>query len=260
MKRKSKFLVFILSAVPGLSHLYLGCQERALVLFMTFLGICFGGAAIGNLGFMLDGVMVPLIFFIAILVWFTALAEAMKLANALPAAGAGDVGEDSGGAEPEFLISSRRLMTLGFSVIPGAGHMFLGLIKPGVQLMTAFFLVLVLGNWMELGLLGFLAPVIWFLGIFDAYHQLEDEEMATGRSDLFEWLKNHSQYVGWGLIILGLLIIVQRLGSPILGWQHWLTPALRNLIQTGFVALLLIAGGIKLIAGGKTRVEGEDEI
>ncbi|MEN6389435.1 MAG: hypothetical protein ABFD04_03415 [Syntrophomonas sp.] len=259
MKKKSRFLVFILSPLPGLSHLYVGWPHRAMVFFMTFIGVCFAGGMISSLGWAMNQMMVPLTFFCAALVWFTAFAEAMKLAG-LPGGGqAAGYGEPNPGQEDErqLMISNRKLVTLAFSAIPGAGHMFMGLLKPGAQLMAAFFLVLFLGDWLEMNILAFLAPVIWFFSIFDVYHLLEEEEdLKIDAPNLFDWIARHSKWVGWGLIAAGILIIIQRLGGPILG--HWFTAAMRSYVQTSVVALLLIGGGIKLLTGSKSSGKGEE--
>lgn len=259
MKKKSRFLVFILSPLPGLSHLYVGWPHRAMVFFMTFLGVCFAGGMISSLGWAMNQMMVPLTFFCAALVWFTAFAEAMKLAGSPLVKPVGTEGEQDlpGEDEAQLFISNRKLVTLAFSAIPGAGHMFMGLLKPGAQLMAVFFLVLFLGEWLEMSVLAFLAPVIWFFSIFDVYHLLQEEEdMQIESTNLFDWIARHSQWVGWGLIAAGVLIIVQRLGAPVLG--HWFTEAMRSYMQTTVVALLLIGGGVKLLTGSKSAGKGED--
>lgn len=135
--------------------------------------------------------------------------------------------------------------------------MFMGLLKPGAQLMAVFFLVLFLGNWLEMSILAFLAPVIWFFSIFDVYHLLEEEEeLKIDSPNLFDWIARHSKWVGWGLIAAGVLIIIQRLGGPVLG--HWFNAALRSYVQTSIVALLLIGGGIKLLTGSKSSGKEEE--
>ena len=83
MNRKSKFLVLLLSPLPGLSHLYLGWNRRAMVFFAVFLGLCFSGITIVNMShhYSLSSTFGPLMFFVIALVWFLALAEAMGLAG-----------------------------------------------------------------------------------------------------------------------------------------------------------------------------------
>lgn len=250
MKKKSKFLVFILSPVPGLSHLYLGWTQRAAIFFVVFLGLCVGALSISGLGYNMGGVIGPLAFFAVALVWFIALAEALSLAGRNPA-GQGQTSEAETGGNNGFLfISNHKIIALAFSAIPGAGHMFLGLLKPGAQLMAVFFLLLFLSDWLNLSLLVFIVPVIWFYSVFDIYHRLEDEvEVPWDASTFFDWFSDHPNWVGWGLIVLGLVVLLQRMVGPML--ETFLSNHMRNCIETIFVSLVLIGGGIKLLLGNK---------
>lgn len=252
MKKKNKFLVFILSPVPGLSHLYLGWTRRALVFFGVFVGLCVGGLTMGNISYQTSNMIGPLIVFVILLLWFIALAEALSLAGQNIEPGAdGDEARILNTEEQGLLfISDRKLIALAFSAIPGAGHMFLGLIKQGAQLMAGFFLILLVSNWLHLNILAFVIPVIWFYSVFDIYHLLEDEEeMQLESSTLFDWFSTHPSWLGWGLIALGLLVIVQRIAGPALAYL--LSDNIRSYIETTFIALILIGGGIKLLLGSK---------
>ncbi len=254
MKKKSKFLVFILSLLPGLSHLYLGWTRRALVFFGVFVGLCVGGLTMGNISYQTSNLIGPLIVFVILLLWFIALAEALSLAERNTQLGAdGDETSIIDTAEKGLLfISDRKLIALAFSAIPGAGHMYLGLIKQGAQLMAGFFLILLVSNWLHLNILAFVIPVIWFYSVFDIYHLLEDEEeVQLESSTLFDWFSTHPSWLGWGLIALGLLVIIQRIASPALAYL--LSESIRNYIETAFIALILIGGGIKLLLGSKVK-------
>lgn len=258
MKQKSKFLVFILSPIPGLSHLYLGWSQRALTFFIIFLGLCAGGIILVTMGFAMGEMVAAITFFALALIWFMALTEALSLVGQERPSGAdeNEVIEGSQGNQGIFTFSSRKMIAIAFSVIPGAGHMYLGLLKQGAQLMASFFLIMLVSNWLQLGLLAFIVPVIWFYSMFDVYHLLEEEELRLDASILYDWFSTHPSWVGWGLIILGLLTIMQRIVSPLL--VTLLTPDLRNYIETSLVALILIFGGIKLLLGSKTKDKGEE--
>jgi hypothetical protein len=254
VKKKSKFLVFILSPLPGLSHLYLGWTRRALVFFGVFVGLCVGAITMGNIGYQTSNMIGPLIVFVILLLWFIALAEALSLAERNTQLGAdGDETRILDTEEKGLLfISDRKLIALAFSAIPGAGHMYLGLIKQGAQLMAGFFLILLVSNWLHLNILAFVIPVIWFYSVFDIYHLLEDEaEVQLESSTLFDWFSTHPSWLGWGLIALGLLVIIQRIAGPALAYL--LSDSIRNYIETAFIALILIGGGIKLLLGSKVK-------
>lgn len=254
MKKKSKFLVFILSPLPGLSHLYLGWTRRALIFFGVFVGLCVGAITMGNISYQTSNMIGPLIVFVLLLLWFIALTEALSLAERNIQLGAD--GDEISILDTEekglLFISDRKLIALAFSAIPGAGHMYLGLIKQGAQLMAGFFLILLVSNWLHLNILAFVIPVIWFYSVFDIYHLLEDEEeVQLESSTLFDWFSTHPSWLGWGLIALGLLVIIQRIAGPALAYL--LSESIRNYIETAFIALILIGGGIKLLLGSKVK-------
>lgn len=258
MKKKSKFLVFILSPLPGLSHLYLGWTRRALVFFGVFLGLCLGAITVEHISYQTRNMIGPLLFFVIALLWFIALAEALSLAgrNIDPAVNGEEYEQLNNEDKGLLFISDRKMIALAFSAIPGAGHMYLGLIKQGAQLMAGFFFIMLLSNWLFLSLLNFIIPVIWFYSVFDIYHLLEDEDdLKLDSSTLFDWFATHPSWLGWGLIALGALVLAQRIVGPAL--TNFLSEGTRNYIETAFVALILIGGGIMLLLGNKVKVPEE---
>lgn len=258
MKKKSKFLVFLLSPVPGLSHLYLEKSQRAFTFFGMFLGLIMT-AIIGSQIIAINNDFIGGFFFLAFgLLWFLALSEALAMASATSEAGEGGLAEQATGGFPHF-ISSRKLMAIGLSVFPGAGHMYLGLLRQGAQIMAAFSLALCLVSFLGLRVLLFVLPVIWFYSLFDVCHLLDEDSdgLRPDTSIIFDWFTEHPHWVGWGLIILGLLVIVQKVLSPVLGYM--LSPQIKNYMETCFVAILLIGGGMKLLMGSKSDNDEDGE-
>jgi len=253
---KSKFIAFILSAIPGLSHLYLGITDRALTFFILFMGVCVGGFTLGSIysGFNMLG---PLLFMGIVVVWFVALVDAFAMIDNQRLSGLGE-NDNTNPNRGIVALNNRKIIAIALSTIPGAGHMYLGLLKQGAQLMTAFFLVMFVTDWLQMSLLAFILPVLWFYSLFDAYHLLEEETdgLQPDESPLFDWFKSHPAWIGWGLIILGGLVIVQRVVAPIM--ITLLSAQTRNFVETAFVALILIAGGIFMLAGNKTAKKMEE--
>lgn len=258
MKKKSKFLVVLLSPVPGLSHLYLGNSQRAFMFFGMFMGLIMAAVMGSQILPMNNGFMSGLAVLAMGLLWFLALAESLSVASR-----AGGKSEEQDMAatpvgDDVYLISSRKLMAIGLSIFPGAGHMYLGLLRQGAQIMAAFFLALCLVSFLDLRVLIFVLPVIWFYSLFDVCHLLDEESdgLRPDTSMIFDWFNDHPHWLGWGLIILGILVIVQKVISPTLGYM--LSPAIKNYIETSLVAILLIGGGIKLLAGNKADNDNRD--
>lgn len=78
-----------------------------------------------------------------------------------------------------------KLMTFLWSLIPGAGEMYLGFFKTGVSLMAAFVILLSLSGFLQLNVLSLLAPVVWFYSFFHAnnINALPDDEFYALEDD-----------------------------------------------------------------------------
>ncbi|HNX29674.1 MAG TPA: hypothetical protein PKN87_09750 [Syntrophomonadaceae bacterium] len=149
-----------------------------------------------------------------------------------------------------------KWLTIFFSFVPGAGHMYLGLINTGIRLMTVFFLTLFLMGWLGISFIGFVLPVLWCYSVFSAYNlyqsgETEDIDMAA----IFPVKVDHAKWIGWGLIIFGIIVIAERILLPHISWE------IQGYLRTGVVAILFILGGIYLLRGEKTESlkSGEEE-
>lgn len=240
--RKSSLLTFFFSLFPGLGHLYLGLMHRGLSMMAVFFGwIALVGALSGLARtdkFMILLVLLPVI-------WFYSLFDALNLCLRM------QQGEHPVDLSPlvelgHSLEAGRRsrLWALLFSIVPGAGHMYLGWQEKGLGLMLAFFGALFLLDWLHLSLFLFLLPVIWFYGLFDALQLVSGEEAAPpARASLLAWVAQRQRWVGIGLIVLGGVVLFDNLVAPYLTYQ------LQNLLRTGLVAALFIGGGLRLALG-----------
>ncbi|MGI6605441.1 MAG: hypothetical protein ACOX2X_00030 [Peptococcia bacterium] len=257
MKKKSKFVTFILSFLPGLSHLYVGYKERAIIFFVLFFGAISSVAGLSVISN--DSEYFVMLLFIYPLLWFISLVDAVSLTDR-PLSAPGENGEEglfNGRKDPDdpswFNLSNKKLITVALSMVPGAGHMYLGLQNRGLALMTLFFFSAFLMGWLRMSVFVFVLPVIWFYSLFDAYHRVENSqwphenewESAEQELPFFSWVNQHPHWSGWALIILGCFVLFERVISPLLTWQ------VRNYLQTGIVALILIGGGIKLLLGSR---------
>ncbi len=244
MNSKSKFVTFILSFIPGLSHLYLGFAKRAMIFFALFFGAIFG--TLGLAGLTGADIFVILAFALP-LIWFFALIDAFTLIDKMR------VSAESGQTAPfediESFGDNKKMITAALSLVPGAGHMYLGYLREGAFLMAVFFFAAFLMGWLNMSLFLFVLPVVWFYSLFDA---LQRVETAVGEKHhkpvLWTWMESHPRLVGWLLIILGCLVILERHITPLL------TPEIHGYLQTAVVAVILIAGGIKLLSGSKIEL------
>lgn len=78
-----------------------------------------------------------------------------------------------------------KLMTFLWSLLPGAGEMYLGFMKQGVSLMAGFWVLCALAGFFKMEILLFLAPVIWFYSFFNTnnLNSLPDDEFYALEDD-----------------------------------------------------------------------------
>ena len=71
-----------------------------------------------------------------------------------------------------------NFLTFVFSLLPGAGHMYMGFMKMGLSFMAAFFFVIFLSSWLDIGPLLFVIPLLWVYSFFDCINKRSstDEE------------------------------------------------------------------------------------
>jgi hypothetical protein len=112
MYSKSKFLTFILSFIPGLSHLYLGFAKRALIFFGLFFGTIFGMLALSGIT---GGDMYMLLAFALPLIWFFALLDAFSLIDRVRHSA---ISDKTHYTENETFSESKKLITAALSLVP----------------------------------------------------------------------------------------------------------------------------------------------
>ena len=173
-----------------------------------------------------------------------------------------------------------KFMTFIWSLIPGAGEMYLGFFRQGVSLMAVFFVLLGISGFLRLAFLAYLAPIVWFYSFFHAnnLNSLSDEEFYAIEDDyLIHWntlihnqklLKKHRKLTAACLILFGAGILWSGLSRLFL---QYLVPALNltdeamsavyyitELIPQCAVAIAIIAAGIYLIRGKYEELNHED--
>ncbi|MWV44666.1 hypothetical protein GRF59_13690 [Paenibacillus sp. HJL G12] len=256
-----RFYTILLSFVPGLGHLHMGLMQRGLSFLIAFFGL-------GTIMFFLTGLTSHTIFllFLGVLpiIWLYCMFDAVQLIHRRQA---GEVIQDRSlfddmEAGREDGKRSKVIATL-LSAFPGAGHMYLGLQKRGLQLMVIFLGSVYVLDVLHLSLFLFLIPLIWFFSFFDGLQQTSryGREPLVDRP-IVEGISNHQRWLGVGLMLLGIYYVATSILFPaISNWfpnlyidyrvDHYLKPAI--------ISILLIAGGIKLMVGTDKKREGREE-
>src|SRR5690625_2011050 len=254
-----RFYTIALSVVPGLGHFQLGLMNRGLTFLTAFFGlgaiILFAAILSGRGGFLTFLLLLPVI-------WIYSLFDAI---NQLSRKQQGEeLVDESIIVELEKRHSdgqkSRTIATL-LSIFPGAGHLYLGLQKRGIQLMAAFLFSIYILDVLRLGIFLFLVPIIWFYSFFDGLQKASTfEKNVLEDEPIISYLKNYQKWIGIGLIVLGIYYLTINIFIPIavpFVEQYFdLQYVFHRYFQTGVVCLLLIGGGVKLLKGNK-RKKGE---
>ncbi|WP_088833275.1 hypothetical protein [Paenibacillus tyrfis] len=251
-----RFRTIALSFVPGLGHLHLGLMQRGLGFMVLFFGLTV-------MIFFLSVITHRDVFFVFLgalpVIWLYCMFDCVQQYGRKER---GEVLTDRTIFEEfqESRESGKKNKTLAtlLSIFPGAGHMYLGLQKRGLQLMAAFLFCIYIMDVMRLSLFMFLIPILWFFSFFDALQMVS----KIGREELRDvpvigWLLHHQRWVGYGLLALGVYYLLDRVLLSAL--DIWLPEELQRQVmrwfdqyfQTFVISVLLIGGGIRLLLGNK---------
>ncbi len=260
MKKKSKFLTFLLSLIPGLGHMYLGLMQRGLVFFLATGFVFLAGMFFAVMNIFYD----PIPFVALPFIWLAAVVDSLILAGRMNRSISDS--EATGispsyswrNIEDEMKNQNHKILALTFSMVPGAGHMYLGQMEKGIQLMVALFLTLYLSDFLQISLLLMFAPVLWFYSIFDIFHRISNPNEKQNDNIIFgEFFRKNQisgkvgKYLGIGLIVVGSIMIFDKIVMPQIAVM--LGDQIREYLRTGILALLFIAGGVKLMIGSKEK-------
>lgn len=259
-----RFRTILLSFIPGVGHFQLGLMNRGITLLIAFIGLAimvfFVSILTNRSEFLIFWAILPVIWVYG---FFDAIQQLNKKQRGEQLVDR-TILEDFE-SRREDGKKSKAIATL-FSVFPGAGHLYLGLQRRGIQLMAAFLFSIYILDVLRLGIFLFLIPIIWFYSFFDGLQKAskyEDEPLED--TPIIAYLFNHQKWIGIGLVLLGLYYLTTNILLPIL------SPMLMDLIdfdirywferyfQTAVVCILFIGGGLKLLTGKREKKIGISE-
>lgn len=163
-----------------------------------------------------------------------------------------------------------------FSLIPGAGEMYMGFKKQGLSIMLLFWGSIALAFITGLGWLAMFLPVIWFYSFFNVHNlkSLSEEEfysvednyilhMDQFSGDMGKFLQKHQSVVAWVLILFGICILWSRFTSLL----YFIVPNnmadyvynICNSLPQIVIAAGIIAAGIYLLTQQKKKLKQETE-
>ncbi|SHH86786.1 hypothetical protein [Clostridium grantii] len=255
-KRKSKFLTFIFSFIPGLSHVYLGYAARGMLFLFAVIGdiaLTIFLSYIGRFDDVATLIPLPIIWLIALVDSFV-LADKINMLVDINRTSSSQVSifEDKELSKERQNMSTKMLLSILMSVIPGVGHMYLGLMRKGMQLMTSFFIAWYFVNELRVTAFMVVIPIIWAYSVFDAMHKASSEE-GLKDEDLFTNIpgltKNMSKIIGYGLIAVAFIMIFQSVAIPII--SRFFDYEFGEYLRTVIIAIVFFVGGIILLRNTK---------
>ncbi|MCH3964421.1 MAG: hypothetical protein LKE46_09085 [Clostridium sp.] len=161
-----------------------------------------------------------------------------------------------------------NFLTVVFSFLPGAGHMYMGFMKMGLSFMSLFFFIIFLSSWLHIGPLLFVLPLIWFYSFFDCinkqympeekFNMLQDEYMFSMDKILkFDGnlFKKRRLFFGVLLILLGIYLVWDNLKYALAPYMdsrvYDFICGLGTIVPQVVVGAVITVIGIKLIIGRK---------
>lgn len=177
-------------------------------------------------------------------------------------------------------MKKNSFFTFCFAFIPGAGEMYLGMMKKGLAVMSVFWGICAIAWFFQFEFLYWLLPIVWFYSFFETFNikqlpyeeRLEMDNAFSLRIDnsLFRGLrplieKRHA-LIGGVLIFIGSWAIFTNFVSPLIyyfveamGYESGHLYIIFNRIPSVVVAVAVIFFGIYLVKGKKHPVQPEEE-
>ncbi|WP_127586774.1 hypothetical protein [Paenibacillus koleovorans] len=255
LPKDDRFTTILLSFIPGLGHFHLGLMQRGLTFLIGFFGM---GSMVIFVSILtrIDGFLV---FLIALpIIWFYSMFDSIQLSHRKHQ---GEVLVDKTVLEDfeQFRETGRKSKVLAtlLAMFPGAGHMYLGLQRRGLQLMAFFLISIYVLDTLRLSLFLFLIPIIWFFSFFDALQSIsryQRNEAPLADIPVVDWLMHHHKWLGAGLLLVGGYHLAD---SVLFGLFQQVFPDWRvryyfqAYFQASLVSIALIAIGLKLLTGSK---------
>ncbi|MGE5380157.1 MAG: hypothetical protein ACM3NT_03720 [Methylocystaceae bacterium] len=149
--------------------------------------------------------------------------------------------------------SYNRFFLFFSALIPGAGYMYLGLMRRGAEAMIMFAAGIAIPAWIGMPALATIIAIpLWFYCFFDSFYQRANLETGLeiadrGLIDLQTWFADNYHLVGICLIGLGVLALVNSIGQELIYSANVIVKEITRHLRGYLPPLLLIIAGIYLL-------------
>jgi hypothetical protein len=148
-----------------------------------------------------------------------------------------------------------------FMAVPGLRHMYLGLMKRGLQFLATFFILVAFASTINIlsPLFVPLACIVWFYSAFDSYHcrkmlargeAIPDNPIFEdyGYNDIKVYLSERKSAVGTIIILLGVYMLFKEVSHYAYNEGMF---RIISIASNMFIPVLLIIGGIYMLSKAK---------
>lgn len=163
-----------------------------------------------------------------------------------------------------------------FSLIPGAGELYMGFQKTGLSIMVLFWGCIACAALLGFEALIFLLPIIWFYSFFNVHNLkclTEEEFLSVEDHFIFPTeglVENRERFIRQYRNILAILLIVfgvYGLWHNIVWLLKWLFPdemfffldGLGRILPGFVISIILIVIGIRLVKGKKEELAYDEK-
>lgn len=172
-------------------------------------------------------------------------------------------------------MKKSSFLTFCFAFIPGAGEMYLGMMRKGAAIMTLFWGIIGISVFLQMGFICAVLPIIWFYSFFETFNirwlppeeiERQDQEFSGNwgtklfSSDLKAVLDKRHTLIGILLILVGGWAILNNFFVPILEeflnlGDYWIFRYLSYRLPSILVAFAVVVFGVHLVRGKKKPKE-----
>lgn len=162
-----------------------------------------------------------------------------------------------------------------FSLIPGAGEMYMGFRKQGISIMLLFWSLIALASGIGMGWLILFVPILWFYSFFNVHNlkSLSEEEFYSVEDtyilhmdqlvgDANSLIEKYRTLIAVVLIVLGVTILWNNFADIL----YWILPerladmvnAISYRLPQMIIAAAIIGIGLYILADKKKKLDQEE--
>ncbi|MBH5319834.1 hypothetical protein I6N90_18705 [Paenibacillus sp. GSMTC-2017] len=256
-QQQEKSKTILLSLIPGLGHMNLGLMQRGITFLISFIGLF---AIIVFLSAIMNSGAI-LVFLLALpIIWIYGIFDAVSLIHAKHR---GELIEDRSlfeGVEAHIASGQKnKVLAISLAIFPGAGHLYLGLQKRGLQLMAGFLLAIYIMDTLRLSLFLFILPLFWCFAFFDALGSVTRyERQKLSDEPVLPMFVPYQRWLGVAMLLFGIYFIVDRIVLRIMSrvfpdiYSYYLT--YKYMFPIAIIAFVMIVLGMRLAFGNKSII------